>query len=138
MKSIIIALGIIISTLSTNPNNFPVATVDRIEDGNIAVIEVYDRSDGNIYMGEVPVDFINGNASPGASLPVHSIMGTFTGPILDTNGNLYFKFEGNNETWTLSESELGFTPKAKETYTLFVSDNGTEDIYDDIFVCVKC
>lgn len=114
------------------------ATIDRVEDGNIAVVEVYDPTDGNIYFGDVPAGIINGNVASSVKIPAHSIQVKCAGTFLDIYGNQYFHFTGD-ETWALSESELGFCPKTGELYTLYVSNNGTpEYIYDDVFICVKC
>jgi hypothetical protein len=121
------------------------ALINHFENDNIAVIEVYDH--GQIYEGAVPLDQMPGRIlSIGTNIPVHSIAAQCTTPVFDIDGNIYFRFDGNEETWTLSDDELGIIPEKGMYYTLYVSDNGTTScthgndcecyIYDDFFICL--
>ena len=146
MKLPILTLAVIAS-VNTHLAS-PVAHVDHIEDDSIAVIQIKDREKGSTYEGAVPVSQINGNIRMGARIPVHEISARCAdNPIFDIDGNIYYRFDSESETWTLSNDELDIIPRLGEYYSLFVSDNGTtscthgEDcecyIYDDFFICVK-
>lgn len=79
--------------------------------------------------------------------------GKFHGDFMatDTNGieEKYYQFRSNDDEvyWLLTESEIGFVPKANEEYTLVYDNNGTTKcncdvececyLYDDIFVEIR-
>lgn len=155
MKTSIITMAMVIATFTVMPLDTQTETsaiVERLEDNNMAVIEVVHND--NIYMGDVPVHRINGNVVEGLQIPIRGIQGKFSMFLNELDGQVYYNFKpsnGSNDWWTLSESELGFKPSVYKEYTIFVSDNWTTTcpnpeyheeycecaIYDDFFVCVK-
>lgn len=90
---------------------------------------------------------------------IESTTGIFDGSYeaTDSNGNVdtYYNFKSNNNTvwWMLTETEIGFTPKANTEYVLTYNNNGTTkankpcdcdpeldcecEVYDDVLVCVE-
>ena len=71
----------------------------------------------------------------------------------EANETTYYHFKANDDSvwWQLTAEEIGFIPKANETYTLVYDNNGTTkankpcncvvececDVYDDIFLGVQ-
>ena len=145
MKFSALCIAFLLSTMPAQEK--PSAVVDRIEDNNIAVIEVCHN--GHLYMGEVPANYINGTVHDGSEIDVKAITGAFSNKIYALDGKPYYQFKSynNKDWWFLSESELGFAPKADKPYTLFASENATYScadnegcecyVYDDFFICIK-
>ena len=61
-----------------------------------------------------------------------STTGTFT--FYDYTYN--FTSNDGTLTWSFDKDNLDFKPTANQQYTLTYSDNGTADVYDDIFISV--
>ena len=145
MLKVALAALLAVSIIPVSTSN-TTAMVERLEDNNIAVIEV--AHNGNIYMGDVPMDLINGFASEGLQVPVTATTGEFTPAFNEVDSTMYYHFKSYDDTqwWFLSESQLGFIPEQGKPYTLFVSNNWTVEcphadcecaVYDDFFICVK-
>lgn len=119
--------------------------VDRIEDNNIAVVEV--SYDDEIKMLDIPVEEFNHPVKEGKEIPVSMAIGRFT-----KSCDEYYQFKSYDDKvwWALTVNEIGFTPFEGRTYTLIYFDNGTTDctecdekydceceVYDDIFFAIK-
>lgn len=135
------------------------AVVDRIE-GDFAVVE-YSTAE-SVKTVDIRVSDINGEVSEGTMIPVACAKGRFYGDGMvsrDLNGNRFvhyrFKSDDGKVSWFLSESDIGFIPRAEDSYLLYYSDNGTTKdtprfckckpewdcecyLYDDIFFGVEC
>ena len=122
------------------------ATIDRIEDNNIVVLEVYHK--GDIHTIDVSADAFNKQVTDGEKIP----LSVANGSIEWLDGNDWYQFISYDNTvwWTLNTETLGFVPDADKTYTLFYYDNGTTDctecpkeydceceVYDDILLGVR-
>ena len=122
------------------------ATVDRIEDNNIVVLEVYHQR--HIHSIDVSAEEFNEKVAEGDKLPLTVIEGS----IEWLDGDDWYQFISYDNTvwWTLDTETIGFVPDADASYTLFYYDNGTTDctdcpeeyececeIYDDIFLGLK-
>lgn len=82
-------------------------------------------------------------------------IGKFDNECIVNNGNTYYHFKSNdNEVWwLLTESEMGFIPKANTEYALIYDNKGTTkankpcncapefececEVYDDEFISIK-
>ena len=95
-----------------------------------------------------PVSIVKDVSDNTNAITVHPVSGHFV-KAEETENETYFNFEGD-ETWILSESELGFIPEENVEYTLYVSDNGTSFcevtyhpencecfMWDDTFISMK-
>lgn len=123
----------------------PEVTIDRIEDNNIAVIEVCYKD--NITMVDVPEEDFNETIKEGTKLSASVAIGSFYG--CDDDEWYQFKSYDDAEWWVLTTEDIGFTPEPTKTYTLIYYDNGTTDctecdeslececeVYDDIFLTI--
>lgn len=52
---------------------------------------------------------------------------------------VYYEFEADNGevSWVLTEEEIGFVPNSNDYYTLWFSDNGTDDLCDDELIRIE-
>lgn len=140
MIKIILAL-----LISMNLTSVPEVTVDRIEDNDIAVIEVYYKDE--IKMVDVPTEDFNNPIADNDKIIASVAVGSFEW----LDGNDWYQFKSYDDTvwWVLTTEEIGFTPEANKTYTLLYYDNGTTsctecaeefececEVYDDIFLAI--
>lgn len=135
--------------------NSAYATVDRIEEGNYAVLEIC-LNDEYMKMIDVPqADFITPKKE-GEKLELSVVSGKFYTSFLanDYRGreeNLYqFRSDDNSVWWELTEEQIGGIPDNETQYTLIYYNNGTTaenkpcdclpewececEVYDDIFI----
>ncbi len=142
MFKIILALLYLFNSTQIVP---PEATVDRIEDNNIAVIEVYHN--GKSQVVDIPTEDFNKTIAEGEKISVSIAVGTFEW--LDGNDWYQFKSYDNTVWWALTTDDIGFVPDSNKTYTLLYHDNGTTDctecdekyececeVYDDVFLAI--
>lgn len=118
----------------------PEVTIDRVEDNNIAVVEIYYK--GNITTVDVPAEDFNEKVTEGTKLSASVAIGSFNG----CDDDEWYQFKSYDDTvwWALTTEDIGFTPEPNKTYTLIYYDNGTTDctthndceceVYDDIFL----
>lgn len=150
MKNIILAL--LMACQITNGVNASVI-VDRIEDNNIAVVEVAYGEE--IKMADVPAELFNYEVKQSQRIDFQTIYGKFYNTmetIHDGKIETMYQFRSfdNSVWWLLSEAEIGFIPNNSKTYVLMYCDNGTTaenktcgcpaeyececEVYDDIFL----
>jgi hypothetical protein len=123
----------------------PKVTVDRIEDNNIAVVEVCYQKHHKM-MDLETTDF-NFKIEEGDKVPAVTTTGEFEW--LDGDDWYQFRSYDNTVWWALTTKDIGFIPEENTTYTLIYSENGTTDctecdeelncdceIHDDIFFAV--
>ena len=123
----------------------PEVTIDRIEDNNIAVVEIYYKD--NIKMADVPAEDFNEKIKEGTKISASVAVGSFEG--FDGDNWYQFKSYDNTVWWALTTEDIGFTPEQNKTYTLIYYDNGTTDctacdeslececeVYDDILLAI--
>lgn len=133
----------------------PSAIVDRIEDNNIAVVELCDKDAGLYKMIDIPAEEINGIITEGTVIEVEKAVGKFYGGYKAKNSEgktetcYQFKSDDNMVWWFLTTEEIGHTPNLSDKYTIYFSQNGTKEcdcppeydcdcfLYDDIFFSVE-
>ena len=124
-------------------------TIDRVEDG-IATVEI--AHNDYLQYTNVPAENFSIAVNDGDKLACTRVVGEFhnTFEAQDHKGNThtYHQFRSYNDTvwWVLTEKQIGHTPEANQTYTLFYYDNNTTQcehtdcecsLYDDIFLAIK-
>ena len=125
--------------------SMPEVTIDRIEDNNIAVIEICYQD--TISMADVPTEEFNERVKEGTKISASATKGSFEW--LDGDDWYQFKSYDNTVWWALTTEDIGFVPEENKAYTLIYYDNGTTDctecdeiddceceIYDDIFLAI--
>lgn len=123
----------------------PEVTIDRIEDNDIAVVEISYKD--QIKMADVPTEDFNEEIKEGTKISASATVGSFEW--LDGEDWYQFKSHDNTVWWALTTEDIGFTPEENKTYTLIYYDNDTTDctecnetlececeIYDDIFLTI--
>lgn len=124
-------------------------TIDRVEDG-IATVET--AHNDYVQYTNIPAEYFNTAVNDGDKLTCTRVVGEFhnTFEAQDHKGNThtYHQFRSYDDIvwWALTAEEIGFTPEANATYTLFYYDNNTTQcehtdcecsLYDDIFLAIK-
>ena len=109
------------------------AYVDRIEDNNIAVIEVEYGE-----MKEVPISDFNQKVKEGDHINSKTVVGSINNTFEDLNGNTYYQFKtyDNEVWWCVTADEIGFVPIEGKEYIICYYDNGTVEEYDDILLAL--
>ena len=149
MKNLIIAIMILVQAgcnkVATNQ-----VTVDKIEENNIAAVEVVHNNETK--MIDIPQEDFNTPKSEGERISFSTASGTFgNGLYNEFDGKVYYQFKSfdNKVWWCLTAEEIGFIPTSNKSYNLMYYDNGTTDclecdtkydceceVYDDIFLSV--
>lgn len=114
----------------------PTAIVERVEDNDMAVVEVVYHSDayyGNVYTGNMTHEVYDC-----VDIPVSVESGTFE-YVFETKKQTYYEYHSNDgeHNWLISSMQTEFNPNVNEEYDVFVGTNGTDDTEDDYFICVK-
>lgn len=141
--------NILVVLMSLNLISAPEVTVDRIEDNNMAVIEVCFQN--HIKMVDVPMEDFNNPIADDDKIEATAIMGSFPSIFIDTEETTYYQFKSYDDSvwWLLTAEEIGFEPEEDKPYTLIYNNNGTTDctecaeefdceceLYDDIFLAI--
>lgn len=148
MKAILIFM--MLFTISGCTNETYGVTADRVEDNNIAVVEVVHNNETK--MIDIPQEDFNTPVREGEKIKYSVADGTFSeGMYNPCDGEVYYQFKSsdNQVWWALTENEIGFIPTSGKVYSLIYYNNGTEDcfdcdekyaceceLYDDIFLGV--
>lgn len=114
----------------------PTAIVERVEDNDMAVIEVVYH--GNAYYGDACIEWMNQEIYDCAPVSVEVVSGTFE-ELFSTKKQTYYTFyssDGRYE-WIISSLQTDFEPVANENYNVFIGNNSTDDVKDDFFICVE-
>lgn len=149
MKNLLIIL-IMLTQVGCNSATKNMVTVDRVEDNNIAVVEVVHN--GITKMIDIPQEDFNTPKSEGEKIDFSVVPGAFgDGFYNEYDNKIYYQFKSldNQVWWCLTADEIGFTPIAGKTYNLMYYNNNTIDcfecdakydceceVYDDIFLGV--
>lgn len=150
MIKIVCGLGLVLHLMASRGiAEQPIITVDRIEDRNIAVIEVCHQDE--IKMVDIPAEDFNHPVAEGNKISASAAVGSFGEGFKDADGNVWYQFKSYDDTvwWVLTAEEIGFVPEVNKSYTLVYYNNGTTDctecpeefdceceVYDDIFLAV--
>ena len=114
----------------------PTAIVERVEDNDMAVIEVVYH--GDAYYGNVCTEWMNQDIYDCVSVSVDVVSGTFE-ELFKTKKQTYYEFSSadGKYNWVISSLQTEFEPDANEVYNVFVGNNSTDNVNDDYFICVE-
>lgn len=130
MKNLLIIL-MMVSQVGCSGVAKDAVTVDRIEDNNIAVVEVVHNNETK--MIDIPQEDFNTPVKEGEKIKHSVTEGVFSKGIYNPcDGETYYQFKSEDDTvWcALTENEIGFIPDTQKTYILIYYDNGTKDCFE--------